>query len=85
MHYDFSCRLLCLNCLINLQPIGTVRANIWSSCCTGSTIGSLGILLVAKQRGLIKEITPLLSLLENSDIYLSKYLIASVLELANES
>ena len=49
------------------------------------TIGSLGILLVAKQRGLIKEITPLLSLLENSDIYLSKYLIASVLELANES
>ena len=49
------------------------------------TIGSLGVLLVAKQRGLINEIAPLLSLLENSDIYLSKQIIVTVLELANET
>jgi predicted nucleic acid-binding protein len=40
--------------------------------------------LVAKQRGLISEIAPLLLQLEKSDIYLSKQLIATVLELANE-
>jgi predicted nucleic acid-binding protein len=49
-----------------------------------NTIGSLGVLLVAKQRGLILEIAPLLLQLEKSDIYLSKQLIATVLELANE-
>ena len=49
-----------------------------------NTIGSLGVLLVAKQRGLISEIAPLLLQLEKSDIYLSKQLIATVLELANE-
>ena len=48
------------------------------------TIGSLGVLLVGKQRGLIDEVTPLLSQLNDSDIYLSKQLIATVLELANE-
>jgi predicted nucleic acid-binding protein len=50
-----------------------------------NTIGSLGVLLVAKQRGLISEIAPLLLQLEKSDIYLSKPLIATVLELANET
>jgi predicted nucleic acid-binding protein len=50
-----------------------------------NTIGSLGVLLVAKQRGLISEIAPLLLQLEKSDIYLSKQLIATVLELANET
>lgn len=49
------------------------------------TIGSLGVLLVAKQRGLIDKIAPLLSQLDNSDIYLSKQLITNVLELANET
>jgi uncharacterized protein len=48
------------------------------------TIGSLGVLLVGKQRGLIDEVAPLLSQLNDSDIYLSKQLIATVLELANE-
>jgi predicted nucleic acid-binding protein len=49
------------------------------------TIGSLGVLLVAKQRGLIEEVAPLLHQLDKSDIYLSKQLIATVLELANET
>ncbi len=49
------------------------------------TIGSLGVLLVAKQRGLIDQIAPLLRQLDQSDIYLSKQLIATVLELANET
>jgi predicted nucleic acid-binding protein len=49
------------------------------------TIGSLGVFLIAKQQGLIHEITPLLLKLNNSDIYLSKALINTVLALANES
>jgi predicted nucleic acid-binding protein len=44
----------------------------------------LGVLLVAKQIGLISEIAPILLQLEKSDIYLSKQLIATVLELASE-
>lgn len=50
-----------------------------------NTIGSWGVLLVAKQRGLLSEIAPLLLQLEKSDIYLSKQLIANVLEFANET
>jgi predicted nucleic acid-binding protein len=49
-----------------------------------STIGSLGVLLVAKQKGLIKEVAPFLEILEKSELYLSKQLIATVLELAKE-
>ena len=49
-----------------------------------STIGSLGILLFAKQTGLISEVTPLLRDIEQSDIYLSPELITTVLELAGE-
>lgn len=49
------------------------------------TIGSLGVLLVAKQRGLIDQIASLLRQLDQSDIYLSKQLISTVLELANET
>ena len=50
-----------------------------------STIGSLGILLVAKEKGLIAEVAPLLQQIEQSDIYLSPDLIATVIELAGES
>lgn len=49
------------------------------------TIGSLGILLAAKAKGLVTEVKPLLSQIEQSDIYLSSSLIATVLELAGES
>jgi predicted nucleic acid-binding protein len=44
-----------------------------------STIGSLGILLAAKQKVLITEIAPLLQKIEASDIYLSSALIDTVL------
>lgn len=50
-----------------------------------STIGSLGVLLIAKQKGLIKEVAPFLETLEKSELYLSKQLIATVLELAEEA
>ena len=36
-----------------------------------STIGSLGVLLVAKEKGLIAEVAPLLQQIEQSDIYLN--------------
>lgn len=50
-----------------------------------STIGSLGVLLAAKEMGLIPNIAPLLQQIEQSDIYLSRDLLATVLELASES
>ena len=50
-----------------------------------STIGSLGVLLAAKEKGLVVEVTPLLRLLEKSDIYLSPVLMITVLELAGEA
>ncbi len=49
-----------------------------------NTIGSFGVLLAAKEKGLIPEVAPLLRRLENSDIYLSPQLITTVLELAGE-
>ncbi|MCK9394393.1 MAG: DUF3368 domain-containing protein [Methylobacter sp.] len=50
-----------------------------------STIGSLGVLLAAKEKGFITEVSPLLRQIENSDIHLSQKLIATVLELAGEN
>lgn len=50
-----------------------------------STIGSLGVMLAAKEKGLVVEIAPLLNQIEQSDIYLSPDLIATVLELAGEN
>ncbi len=50
-----------------------------------STIGSLEVLLAAKEKGLVVEVTPLLRLLEKSDIYLSPVLMITVLELAGEA
>ena len=49
-----------------------------------STIGSLVVLLAAKEKGLITAVSPLLRQIENSDIYLSPQLIATVLEVAGE-
>ncbi len=49
-----------------------------------STIGSLGVLLAAKEKGLVAEVSPLLRKLESSDIYLSQQVIATVLQLAGE-
>lgn len=50
-----------------------------------STVGSLGVLLAAKNKGLVFEVAPLLRRLERSDIYLSPQLIATALEMAGES
>ena len=50
-----------------------------------NTIGSLGVLLAAKEKGLVAEIAPILRKIASSDIYLSQQLIAMVLQLAGES
>ena len=47
--------------------------------------GSLGILLLAKQEGLISAVKPLLDQLRTSDIFINENLIAKTLRLASES
>lgn len=47
-------------------------------------VGSLGILLLAKQQGLIDELKPLIVQLENSPVFFDKKLLQKVLELAGE-
>jgi len=47
-------------------------------------IGSLGILLLAKQQNLLDELKPLLESINQSDIYISKRLVTKVLILAGE-
>ena len=47
-------------------------------------MGSLGVLLLAKQRGLIVTIRPLLDRLSDSDIFVSDNLLERILVLAGE-
>lgn len=47
-------------------------------------IGSLGVLLLGKEKGHIKEIKSKIELIKDSDIFLSKDLISNVLKLAGE-
>lgn len=47
--------------------------------------GSLGVLLLAKERGLLERIRPLLDQLQASEIYVDAGLIRKTLELAGES
>lgn len=47
-------------------------------------IGSLGILLIAKEKGLIEQIKPYVEIIKESDIYINEELIDYVLELAGE-
>lgn len=49
-----------------------------------NTIGSLGVLLLAKRIGLIPSIAPLLVQIKASPVFISKGLIQTVLELAGE-
>ena len=49
-----------------------------------STIGSLGVLLAAKQKGLIPEVKPYIDKIKESRIFLSPSLIQMVLEIAKE-
>ena len=48
------------------------------------TIGSLGVLLQAKRKGLIQAIAPLLVQISASPVFVSEQLIQTVLELAGE-
>lgn len=47
-------------------------------------MGSVGVLLLAKQQGLINKIRPMLSLLAVSDIHLGADIIEKALKLAGE-
>ncbi len=47
-------------------------------------IGSLGVLRLAKQQGLINEIKPLIEIITTTNIYLSKAVITKVLNSVNE-
>jgi len=49
-----------------------------------STIGSLGVLLAAKQAHLIDQISPFVARLVSSDIYVSPALIITVMDIAGE-
>jgi hypothetical protein len=49
-----------------------------------AVIGSIGVLLLAKQRGVIELIKPSLDRLEGSAVYISSRLIEQALELAGE-
>lgn len=48
-------------------------------------MGSLGVLLLAKKKGLIVAIKPLLTLLRCSDIFISDHLLDQMLVIAGES
>ncbi len=48
------------------------------------TIGSLGVLLAAKQKNFLSEIKPKLDQLKNSGLYISDTLINTVLDMAGE-
>ncbi|MFB1489233.1 MULTISPECIES: DUF3368 domain-containing protein [unclassified Thiocapsa] len=47
-------------------------------------IGSLGVLLAAKQHGLIETVKPYILLMSASELYLSGDLVTTVLDLAGE-
>lgn len=49
-----------------------------------NVIGSMGVLLVAKEKGLINEISSLVNKIANSNIFISNKLIEDVKRLANE-
>ena len=49
-----------------------------------NTIGSLGILLLAKEKGLIERIKPYIDIIEESDIHIKKEVIDYALDLAGE-
>jgi len=48
------------------------------------TMGSLGVLLLAKQQGLLSQIKPHISLLKTSNLYINANLLDQVLHQANE-
>jgi predicted nucleic acid-binding protein len=49
-----------------------------------TVIGSIGILLLAKQKGILSEIKPKLTVLNQSDVYIASALIEQALRVAGE-
>ena len=49
-----------------------------------NTIGSLGVLLKAKEKGLIETIAPLLNILKKSDIFIDDKIYKMILKIAKE-
>ncbi|MBF0274784.1 MAG: DUF3368 domain-containing protein [Nitrospinae bacterium] len=47
-------------------------------------IGSLGVLLIAKEKGIIKSVSPYLHRLSRSDLYIKAELLNHIMNLANE-
>lgn len=50
-----------------------------------NVVGSVGVLLLAKRRGIIEKIKPFLDILYTSSIHLSSDLYQHILNLANEN
>ena len=47
-------------------------------------IGSLGVLIKAKENGYISEVKPLLEKIKKSGVYLTDYIVNQVLEICNK-
>jgi len=60
------------------------RAKKYASLNGVKVIGSLGILIKAKEQGHIKKVKPFLDEIQKSEIYISKKLIEKVLEICGE-
>lgn len=61
------------------------RAKKYASLNGVKVIGSLGILIKAKEQGYIERVKPLLDEIQKSEVYISKKLIEKVLEICGEN
>jgi predicted nucleic acid-binding protein len=61
------------------------RAKKYASLNGVKVIGSLGILIKAKEQGYIDKVKPLLDEIQKSEVYISKKLIEKVLEICGEN
>ncbi|UOG91399.1 MAG: DUF3368 domain-containing protein [Candidatus Thiothrix sulfatifontis] len=68
----------------NLMLVDDLRAKKSAYTNGLETMGSLGLLLLAKEEGLIADITSRVRLLQNSNAYLNPMLIEQVLQRAGE-
>ena len=68
----------------DLLLIDDARAKKYAKINNVKVIGSIGVLIKAKEKGYIKQIKPLLEKINASDIYLSKHIIDQVLEICKE-
>ena len=68
----------------NLMLVDDLRAKKSAYTNGLETMGSLGLLLLAKEEGLIADITSRVRLLQNSNAYLNPLLIEQVLQRAGE-